>query len=406
MKEKIFGLILIVASCLVGFLICEMGYRILLNMDESKRWQPQQQFTVHSGSVWAFDADLGFTYKPSARMDGTFVKDGIPRGCQTFVTNEFGSPGNGANRADYFESKKIIVLGASFTAMVHDNQTWPDILSNLVNDNHANRVGIVNFSRDGYSVMQSFDLAANLVRKGERPLAFIVAIAGPDLIRGRFWRMTFEHGNDVDIFTSIVPSTDVQPETHVRTAFADRRATRAWCDTHLAAQTPDPIGNSLSEKFDEVRRHDEAFFGRRIDLFSVKDCYVCNLVRFGQPLREAKIGGSVNPTHSLTRFQDDPRFAEDIVIIKNAGIPIWLVYLPYYPELRDGRMHLESRDSVLLDSLKSVANRYFDLTPKIPMGDAATALTMLPLDSHPSHAGLVFYARELQRQITPFIKPE
>ena len=45
---------------------------------------------------------------------------------------------------------------------------------------------------------------------------------------------------------------------------------------------------------------------------------------------------------------------------------------------------------------------YIDLSPDAPMGDAATRLTLLPEDSHPSHAGLQYYAEEAYRRAQEF----
>jgi hypothetical protein len=53
------------------------------------------------------------------------------------------------------------------------------------------------------------------------------------------------------------------------------------------------------------------------------------------------------------------------------------------------------REQELFDSLTTEADRVIDLTPDAPLGDSATALTMMPYDIYPSHLGLENYANEL-----------
>jgi len=90
---------------------------------------------------------------------------------------------------------------------------------------------------------------------------------------------------------------------------------------------------------------------------------------------------------------------QDLALIRASGVPIWLIYLPYEPELRSARKKMNTREQVLFESLKQSVNRFIDLTPEKPMGDAATALTLLPEDGHPSHAGLRYYATEAYQRM-------
>jgi hypothetical protein len=90
---------------------------------------------------------------------------------------------------------------------------------------------------------------------------------------------------------------------------------------------------------------------------------------------------------------------QDLALIRAAGVPIWLIYLPYEPELRSGQKKLTPREQVLVESLKQSTDRFVDLTPEKPMGEPAAAFTLLPEDAHPSQAGLQYYAGEAYRQL-------
>jgi hypothetical protein len=288
-------------------------------------------------------------------------------------------------------------LGDSFTATVDQEETWPDILGRLLADGSGRGGSILNLARDGYGVLQMFDQAAELVRAGHRPQAIIVAIIGPDLARARFWRMTRERNGRTEVFTSSEPSTDVRPETHVRTLFVDANVTRSWCEEARTSGRPDPRTKRIEAAFAATLREDEEAFRRPIQLLSLTDCHICNDLFRVSRSRGAAI--RTNPSHTLFRFPDDPRFRENVSVIRESGVPIWLTYLPYLPELRTAQKNLTPQEQSLLASLREVVDRQMDLTPADPMGDRATAFTLHPGDSHPSHAGMEYYAREIYRRM-------
>lgn len=372
-------------------------YRGYVDWREKARWLAPRQFTVYSNSIWDFDSELGFSYRPNTRVDVAVVGDGVPKLCRSVVIDQHGSPGRGIAGAKSTEAE-IVVLGDSFTAMVHGNETWTDIFADLVRSEHGHAPLILNVSRDGYGVLQMFDQAAYLLRSGHRPRVFIFAIIGLDLIRPRSWKMTLERNGGHEIFVSTVPSHEVAPQTHVRAALVDPRVTQSWCETLRASGRGDEIARSISASFDTIRRSDERIFRPKMSYFDVTTCYLCNRIRYGRPTKETP-ANRYNPAHGLMRFQDDPRFLDSLTAIRSSGIPIWLVYLPYEPELRTGRKEFSPQERSLWQSLESVSDRVVDLTPQRSMGDAALSLTMQPEDYHPSRAGIEYYAHELARQI-------
>ena len=387
---------LVAVSILIVLLIFEFVSRGMFERDEGKRWHRPLRFDVSSDSVWEFNVELGYDYVPHSHMHTALMQNGIPQRCDTFVTGALGAPGKGIDLTNVKQAK-FIVLGDSYTATVRQGQTWPDILGSLFEEHSGSPTPILNLARDGYGVLQMFDRAAYLVRVGQRPQAFIISIIGDDLHRPRVWRMTFRKNDRVEVFTSTEPSLKISPETHVRTTFIDPHVTRAWCDASRAASRPDETGKELELAFSRTWRADEAFFRPSVNWLSVTDCYLCNRIVAGFPKRGIERGAV--RSHTLNRFQDDTRFVGDLALLRASGVPIWLVYLPYLPELISAKKKMTPREQVLFESLKQSVDRFVDLTPEKPMGDAATALTLLPDDIHPSYAGLQYYAGEAYQRL-------
>jgi hypothetical protein len=386
---KLANLLLVIASCTVGFISWELAYRVFL------KTQDATQFTVHSNSIWDFDPDLGYAYPAHAHTDWVMIRGGVPVLCGSFVAGPLGSPGKGVTAEQLIAGPRFIVLGDSFTAMVQGGETWPDILSDKLEQQTAKTVPILNLARDGYGVLQIFDQAAKLLRTGYRPTALIVAIIRADLLRARTWRMTIIRGNSQEVFTSIKPSLEINPKTHVRTTLINPRATQSWCEASRASGKENDVSRDIVQAFQTTKRQDESRgLKAPIQILSMTHCYLCNRILYEDPLHGIAPIAS-HAEHALNRFQGDPQFVSDIVGIRNSGIPIWLVYLPDYAELTSARKKMSPREQELFDSLTTEVDRVIDLTPDAPLGDSATALTMMPYDIHPSHLGLEYYANEL-----------
>ena len=74
MREKLVNFVLIGASVLVGLIICEFAYRGVFEWREGTRWQRPSKFFVYSNSIWEFNAELGYVYRPQASMDGALME--------------------------------------------------------------------------------------------------------------------------------------------------------------------------------------------------------------------------------------------------------------------------------------------------------------------------------------------
>jgi hypothetical protein len=378
---KLANLLLVIASCTVGLVSWELAYRVFL------KTQDATQFTVDSNSIWDFDPDLGYAYSAHTHTDWATIRGGVPVLCGSFVSGLLGSPGKGVTAEQLIAGPRFIVLGDSFTAMVQGGETWSDILSDKLEQQTAKNVPILNLARDGYGALQIFDQAAKLMRTGYRPTALIVAITRADLLKARTWRMTIIRGNSQEVFTSIKPSLEVNPKTHVRTTLINPRATQSWCEASRTSGKENDVSRDIVQALLATKIQDESRgLKAPIQILSMTHCYLCNRILYEDPLHGiAPI--ATHAEHTLNRFQGDLQFV--------CGIPIWLVYLPDYAELTSARRKMTPREQELFDSLTTEADRVIDLTPDAPLGDSATALTMMPYDIHPSHLGLEYYANEL-----------
>jgi hypothetical protein len=378
---KLANLLLVIASCTVGLVSWELAYRVFL------KTQDATQFTVDSNSIWDFDPDLGYAYPAHTHTDWATIRGGVPVLCGSFVSGLLGSPGKGVTAEQLIAGPRFIVLGDSFTAMVQGGETWSDILSDKLEQQTAKTVPILNLARDGYGALQIFDQAAKLMRTRYRPTALIVAITRADLLKARTWRMTIIRGNSQEVFTSIKPSLEVNPKTHVRTTLINPRATQSWCEASRTSGKENDVSRDIVQALLATKIQDESRgLKAPIQILSMTHCYLCNRILYEDPLHGiAPI--ATHAEHTLNRFQGDLQFV--------CSIPIWLVYLPDYAELTSARRKMTPREQELFDSLTTEADRVIDLTPDAPLGDSATALTMMPYDIHPSHLGLENYANEL-----------
>jgi hypothetical protein len=401
-RELTFHAAFLALSLALASAIAELGYRVYLKAGEGKD-DGKPKFTAYSSSIWQYDRKLGYTYKPSARMDWVMVEDGLVQRCGTKTTAADGTSGRGP--AGTKAAVDIAVLGDSFTAAVQDGVSWPDLLADeLQRANPSLSLRIRNLSRDGYGVLQMVDQAADLLAAGKtRPDILIVAIIGPDLRRLRVWRREKQGPVHPELYYSFDPDMPEHPETYGRAALINGKVTRQWCESLLASKnTADGLLAEIAEQYKSARASDEVFSGKRVDMLSLSSCYLCRKIRTGSPYRPAA-GLIQSGGIAIDRYSRDPDFVRNIDAIRAAGIPIWLAYLPWEPELRSGNKALQPREMELLKDLQRYVDRFFDLTPAQGLGDEATRLTMLPVDAHPSLKGLEYYASGMAKEILPAV---
>ena len=396
-----FHAISLIFISLIAIVLTEVGYRIYLNFVETSQ-QETLTFNAFSSSIWQYDEKAGYTYKPSHNMDWVMIIDGLPKRCGSTGTDSHGYVGRGMLPSQ--EGLEIAVLGDSFSSMAVDGSTWPDFFGDEIQRaNQSLPLRIRNLSRDGYGVLQMIDQAAGMIASGAmHPDVILIAIIGQDLVRHRTWRIEKLKGRTAEVFYSFDPRLIESPETYNRAALINPKVTTRWCEElKVSGNRNDATLIELTAQYKSALAHDQIFDGKRVDLFSVTNCYFCNTLKWGTPYRRGGLGIRSSGGINFDKYSTDPAFTKGMETIKNAGIPVWLVYLPWEPELRNGKKELKPQEDKLLKELESYSDRFFDLTPTQPLGEKATALTLLPEDKHPSLDGLRYYGAKGARQIYP-----
>src|SRR5262249_32769219 len=124
---------------------------------------------------------------------------------------------------------RILVFGDSWTGQPDERLTWPDALQDILERQLGHAVHVVNFGRDGYSLLQMFDLAAVKADHWKPDLA-VIAFITDDLRRARFWRTkTIIEGRE-RIMSTVTPSP--HPDEHAASDlyFMHSQASHEWCE--------------------------------------------------------------------------------------------------------------------------------------------------------------------------------
>jgi hypothetical protein len=161
-------------------LALEAGYRGYLYASFPDRFEPPPIGTVQANdaSMWRFNARVGYEYVPSQTITTTTVVAGKVSGCgQTAPVNAEGNIGPTVPDYDTAELK-VALFGDSFSASSLDGMTWPALLQDRLESITGNRTRVLNLARDGYGVLQMFELAAAKIRE-VRPHLVIFAFIHP-----------------------------------------------------------------------------------------------------------------------------------------------------------------------------------------------------------------------------------
>src|SRR3990172_825440 len=224
-------LALVLLGAVVGIALSEAAYRVLLYTvvasDRFVRKAPQG-FAVNDRPQWIYNERFGYVYPMGYKIHVASVSNGRVTECSFW--EGFNEQGNvGRIVGDYkAASLKILVFGDSFTATVHDGVGWPLLLQERLAKRLGRRVHVVNFGRDGYGILQMFDLAAAKIPEWKPDLA-IVAFITNDLQRVRVWRTITKVQGRWRHLVSPDPTPNPDPLKSYDTALYHPEATAEWC---------------------------------------------------------------------------------------------------------------------------------------------------------------------------------
>jgi hypothetical protein len=399
------NLLLASSAMVIALASVEAAYRVYLYhwhpyyfMDQSGLWYLQ-------ASPITYSEPFGFEYVPGTYQGG-YVFDGQVLECWDPVTwwaiNERGN--SGRIRGSYEDaSLKVLVFGDSFTqrpmpTLEGEWMTWPNYLQDALERELGESVHVVNFGRDGYGVLQMFDLAAAKIPEWDPDLA-IFAFITDDLDRARFWRTNVTVGGAQRVLVSEVP--DPSPSWDVATdAFLiEPDATAEWCRRLLESrERGDPVVRRLEERLVEGRRRSSVLASP----WSLTQSFAFDMIVHGEPLHStySRTGPTQMPRHELERFDADPQAVARLEAIRATGVPIFVIHFASSGELEQGLElggsgRILPRRAGLMDSLGDLTGQavhrtmdYLDLSPEA-REDLSAYYTR---DGHPSLLGHELYA--------------
>lgn len=394
---------LIMVGTLVGLVVAEAAYRVYLYDRIPERFAAlsgdggANVWFFHT-SPWRFNPSFGYEYVPGLATGGSASKGRVDT-CWTFPINEQGNIG--VIEGSYDDADlKILVFGDSFTSQPHDDLTWPNILQRSLNEEGDENAHVVNFGRDGYGILQMFDLAAAKVPE-MKPDVVVFAFISDDITRGRFWR-TY---TTIDGRERILTTTEANPrprlDVSADTAIVHADADVAWCEDAVASRrTGDPILREMEATADWAQNRTEQL----IDMFATDRSLLVERFVHGSPFHSAlqRLRPAQNPRHSLNDFTQGPGFTRSVEILKSAGVQIAIVHHATLDEIRRGEEYfIGERTRGLLRSLETALG--LEIGETLPHVDKPASelddIIIGPGNQRPSRIGLDFYARITVEQL-------
>ena len=400
-SDVLFSVMLSVVGILVGVVLAESAYRAwLFDQDPGKfevSGSDRPSVWFFEKTRWHFNEKYGFDYGPETVYGGSAV-GGVVRSCWEWPANSRGNMG--LIEGDYDTADlKVLVFGDSFTAQVDTGAdprgvAWPDFLQRDLIGTFGRSAHVVNFGRDGYGILQMFDLAVDMVPQW-KPDVVVFAYITDDLTRARSWRTyTTAHGGE-RILTTTVPEPDPPLDKSSDTAIVNAKATRDWCERAVrTGRGDDPVLAELEQSVRVARANTEG----RVSLWDFSHSFLVDRLVHGNAFHRLLVRArpSQNPRHDLTHFSEDERFRDAVSRIEAIGTPIVLVHLATADELAAGHEYVfrTSQEEALNQSFGEVLGLPIHETTgaaPVPSGGFA-AIKRSPADAHPSVAGMRFYA--------------
>jgi hypothetical protein len=405
-RAALFSAILVVFGVGAGTFVSEAGYRLYLAVYRpdlfSGVWT-SGGFTVFARSMWEFDERFGYVYAPERKIDlaGIDHSASMPGGrvvsCGNVgLINRLGNSGDIVG--DYASaSLKIAVFGDSWTAYNIGGRTWPLALQEILERRLGRSVHVLNFGRDGYGILQMFDLAAAKLPEWRPDLA-VVAFITDDFDRARFWRTATLVDGDERVLTTTLPLRDPPLENAADTQMIDSRVTRDWCERARASGVSDDVTRALVAKHKRLLDHARLDGFRTPSVWTLRHSYLMNLVAHGDPVHFAwrRLTPSQNPRIDFADYARDSRFLESLAQVKASGVRLELMHLAIYPEISTGIEYPRGGPhETLLASLERLTGQRVHRTiDHVEMPVASPERMNHSADNfHPSVWGMEFYAQ-------------
>ena len=398
-RELIFNILLVLVSVLVGFVLAEAAFRVVLVIKSPERFakgdttKDLPTIGVYNRSLWEFDRDCGYRYA-SGDIYLSHVDKGQVTGC-TRIPSANARGNMGRIKGSWEEADiKIAVFGDSFTAFVTlDNITWPSVLQDVLEERLARTVNVVNFGRDGMGVVQMFDLAAVKLPEWKPNLA-IIAFTTNDLARARFWRTVNVIDGELRVLAVPEPTEKADPNNSYETFILHPEATLEWCQSMSGKGYLDRIGKEIVDKYLRFRQPESARLANFYDLR--KSFLLDNLLRGDSYYSDKyKEHSRWSPHLAVNSYEDDDMMVKNVKFLEALVIPYILVHLPFYPEVvADKEYIMDKKEEGLLESLERLTgHKVYGLLDfaKRPV-KKPERMNVNPDNYHHSRWGMQFYA--------------
>ena len=394
-KQKItYGITAVVLATLMGAVFVELLYRsyIVLNYKKNKFEKIDGEVTYYGHSLVLYDENYGYTYNANKQIYSVAIRnDGTPSSCS--IAHEINSLGNFEAEPTPKElsapRKKILVFGDSFTSLAHNKETWVSLTAKKLKAQLGADIRFINFGRDGYGLLQMFDLAADKIAEF-KPDMVIFAFITDDLNRRRFWRKIKQDGPTSMWYVAFDNAdNETSPDSRIG-QFMDSRVSKEACPAILAGQQSE----LLKELVDYFYRAKEMSVNKvPAPSFFAGYSFLWNRIRTG----EALPGKKTKLTTDLS-FSKDVRLIKDIEKIKSTGVPFVFLHLPILEEMQKGHWTPSTQQQSLLDELMNLTgqrdvlflSKYMVMAQK----DYDT-FKITPTDGHPSATGINNYAEAM-----------
>jgi len=370
----------------------EAGYRLICYLRICTRHRGR--VSIFDQPQWEYDPQFGFRYLPNIRTREYLFEQGRPNGyCMVYATNEYGNV-NHTTRQDYERAQvKGLVFGDSFTAIPTGEVgglTWPDLLQRKLADRWQTSVALHNFGRDGYSILQMVELAAEKVAEFKPDFVLIGFISG-DLMRSRAWRFNFHDGRYHRVRVTNVPQPNPKkPEGADAFIICPQLTIEKFRQIATTADGDDGLLREIRAQCLFLQRQAH----RHVNFLSTKNSFLWDQTFYGDPFIRFKPSDTV-PTMELWDYAHDDRFVEGVRRLRASAPPIFAINLPQHHELKAGKPVRSLQQQSLYNSLERLLGVEIVSILGQYRGGAGQVDRHYRLEEvgHPSALGLEYYAQ-------------
>ncbi len=375
-------------------MLVEGCYRYFLAQEVPQRFkhEPSGEVGVFDVNHWQYSEAFGYGYPKETIIHHTSLKNGVVTSCTEIdIINERGNIG--PIEGTYHDADlKILIFGDSWSAFTQNNVTWTDIFEAELEEKLGIEVEVVNFSRDGYGILQMFDMAADLVEVWKPDLTIFAFITN-DLTRVRTWRIPIDKNGVTDrVVTSFTPRKQMVLDNTYDTFLIHNEATKSWCEGALSSQKQDDVTRAIYAKYQTATR----VGAKKVSsLFTLNHSYLLNRILHGNPFRGNE-GIFTFPVIKYQTYADDTRFMSNIRKLEADESRKVLFHMAFYPEIvKRQEFILTNTEASLLESLKNLTQYEMVETLrnlKEPLQNPEK-MNASPTNYHPSLWGMKMYSK-------------